>query len=84
MAHTKLVLALSTIAAAAPLSVASEDRTGMTTAPAGTSETRYCMRIEPITGTRVEQIKCWTREQWIVQGVDVDQDWAEEGVRTIG
>lgn len=83
MAHTKLVLALGMIAAASPVPAASDDRTGMT-APPGTSETRYCMRIEPITGTRVEQIKCWTREQWWVQGVDVDEDWAEEGVRTIG
>ena len=42
------------------------------------------MRIEAITGSRIEELKCWTREEWAEQGVDVDEDWAKEGVRTIG
>ena len=84
MAHKQLVLALSLIAAASPLSATTEDRTAMTAAPAGTPETRYCMYIEAITGSRVERLKCWTSEEWAEQGVDVDKDWAEEGVRTIG
>lgn len=84
MAYKKLAIALGMIAAAAPVSAASEDRTPMTAAPAGTAETRYCMRIEAITGSRLEQVKCWTRDEWADQGVDVDQDWAEEGVRAIG
>lgn len=84
MAPTKWLLALSLIAAAAPLSAASEGRTRMTAAPAGTAETRYCMRIEAFTGTLIEQVKCWTRQQWARQGVDVDRDWPREGIRTIG
>ncbi len=70
-----IALALGVIALAAPLSAA---------APAGTSDTKYCMHIEAATGSRVEQIKCWTREEWAQQGVDVDRDWAKEGVRTLG
>ncbi len=83
MAPTKWILALSLIAAA-PLSAASEGRTRMTTAPAGTAETKYCMRIEALTGTLIELVKCWTREQWAEQGVDVDREWPKEGIRTIG
>jgi uncharacterized protein YjhX (UPF0386 family) len=42
------------------------------------------MRIEAITGSRIEELKCWTRAEWADRGVDVDVDWAKEGVRTIG
>lgn len=52
-------------------------------APPGTQSTRYCMRVEAITGSRMEPVACWTRAQWEDQGVDIDRDWAKEGVRTI-
>lgn len=80
MAHKELVLALGMIAAASPVSA----NTPTIGAPAGTPETLYCMRIEAITGSRLEELKCWTRAEWAENGVDVDQDWAKEGVRTIG
>jgi hypothetical protein len=53
-------------------------------APAGTPTTLYCMRIEAVTGTRLETVKCWTRDEWAEQGVDVDKDWPKEGVAVIG
>jgi len=53
-------------------------------APPGTPTTRYCMRIEAVTGTRLETVKCWTRDEWPEQGVDVDKDWPKEGVAVIG
>ena len=81
MAHGKLVLALSVIAFAAPAFAASDRPT---TAPPGTSDTRYCMRIVASTGTLIEQTKCWTREQWANRGVDVDKDWPKEGIRVLG
>ena len=84
MAHIESVLALYLIIAASPVSAAGQDPGAIRAAPAGTPETRYCMRIEAVTGTRIEQVKCWTREQWAEQGVDVDKDWMKEGVRTIG
>jgi hypothetical protein len=52
-------------------------------APAGTQATRYCMKVEAVTGTRLERVECWTRAEWASQGVDVDRDWPEEGVRTV-
>ena len=84
MAHKEIVLALGMIVAATPVSASIQDSAPTTGAPVGTAETRYCMRIEAITGSRIEELKCWTRQEWAEQGVDVDVDWAKEGVRTIG
>lgn len=83
MAHQALIVAFSMIAAASPAFAASQEAapsTAATPAPAASADARYCMRLEPVTGTRVELIKCWTRAEWAQQGVDVDQDWAREGV----
>ena len=82
MAHA-LVVALSTIIAASAVSAAPEPPP-TTGAPAGTATTRYCMRVEPIIGSRIETVRCWTRAEWAVQDVDVDKDWAKEGVKVVG
>lgn len=74
---TILVLALGATASIANAEVGEM-------APSGGEDTRYCMKIEPVTGTLVGRTVCWTRQQWADQGVDVDRDWAENGVRTIG
>jgi uncharacterized protein YjhX (UPF0386 family) len=42
------------------------------------------MRIEAMTGSRIEEVRCWTRAEWAEQEVDVDKDWPKEGVRVIG
>lgn len=80
MASRNWLPIIALLTAAAPL--AAEERP--MAAPAGTSDTRYCMRIAALTGSRIERVKCWTREKWAAQGVDVDRDWPAEGVRTIG
>jgi len=53
------------------------------TAPPGTPETRYCLRVDPLIGSHVETIQCKTRDDWAMLGVDVDQEWAENGVKVI-
>lgn len=63
---------------AAPMLAASP---ALATAPAGGPDTRYCMKVEPLTGSRVERTLCMTRAEWERQGVDLDADWAREGVR---
>ena len=68
------ILAL-TLAAAAP-----ESQSGAPPAPA---DALYCLRVEAATGTRLETIQCRTRADWAEWEVDVDQEWAEEGVRVI-
>jgi hypothetical protein len=42
------------------------------------------MHVDPITGSNVQTTQCWTRDEWADQGVDVDKEWAKNGVRTIG
>lgn len=79
----RMIIVLGVIAAASPVSATVQDPVP-TGAPAGTPETKYCMHIEAITGSRIEKLKCWTRDEWAEQGVDVDKDWPKEGVRTIG
>ncbi len=80
MALKELFVAVSMAAAFAPAFAAKPEPAQKEVAPAGNANTRYCMRVEPFTGSRVEIIRCWTREQWAEQGVDVDEEWAEEGV----
>ena len=83
MAYKALAVALAFIAASsAGATPNTEPRPA--TAPPGTPQTRYCMRIEAITGSRMEQVRCWTRAEWADQDVDVDQEWPKEGVRVIG
>ena len=77
MARTKLLLACAALIAAPTIAVAQAEP-----APAGTADTRYCMRID-LTGNVVAPVRCWTRDQWADQGVDVDKEWAKEGIRTI-
>lgn len=53
-------------------------------APPAPESALYCLRIEAVTGTRLEEVKCLTRQQWAELEVDVDAEWAKEGVRVIG
>ena len=82
MAHRQLVLAFSVIAAL-PMLAANREAPG-TPAPAGGPDTRYCLRVDPNTGSRMETVQCRTRADWASLEVDVDQEWAENGVRVIG
>lgn len=83
MAYKKLAVAFGMIAAASPLSATSPEPSPMTGAPVGGADARYCLRVEPVTGTRIEFVRCWTRQEWAEQDVDVDREWAREGVAVI-
>jgi hypothetical protein len=76
MAHGETFVAL--MAATLPLAAANYP---VTAAPAGGPDTRYCLRVEPITGSRIESVQCKTRYEWSRLEVDVDQEWAENGVK---
>lgn len=84
MSHKKLAAAFSLIVALSPVSAQPAERDSMTGAPPAGPDARYCLRVEAGTGTRIEHIRCWTRQQWAEQGVDVDREWAREGVKIIG
>ena len=81
MAHKKIVFALI-LFAASPVS-ASKPEVVPAAAPAGTPDTRYCLRVEMLTGSILETVECWTREQWTDQDVDLDKEWPREGVALI-
>lgn len=74
-----LGLTLTTAPAMAALPVPARDPV----APEGAATARYCLRMEPITGSRIESVRCETRDAWAQLEVDVDQEWAENGVRVI-
>jgi len=78
MAHEVWVAAL--VAATLPLPAGNAGTAG---APTGGTDTRYCLRIDPPTGSRIETIQCRTRDEWASLDVDVDQEWAASGVRVL-
>ncbi len=84
MGFTKLAIASGMLAATSPVLAAQPEPTSAKVAPAAAADARYCLRLEPVTGTRIETIRCETRDAWSQLGVDVDREWAEEGVRVIG
>ena len=55
-----------------------------TPAPPGGPETRYCLRVDPLIGSHIQTIQCKTRDEWAMLGLDVDQEWAENGVGVMG
>ena len=83
MALKSMIAGLGMIAAAAAAGTQPEPLSP-TLAPPGTPDTRYCMKVEPLTGSNIETTRCWTREKWAEQGVDVDKEWPKDGVRVIG
>ena len=83
MLHKQLALTLSLIAAASSAMAQPSGRDDEAGAPAAGPEARYCLRVAADTGSLVERIRCWTRRQWDEQGVDVDREWAREGVTVI-
>ena len=80
MAYARLT-ALGLVAAASQPSPS--DGTPASLAPAGDAATRYCLRVEPIIGSRIETIRCKTRDEWAMLEIDVDAEWAENGVRVL-
>jgi len=80
MAHKNLVIFSFAVATA---SIAAASAPVPASAPPGNANTRYCMKVEPVTGTLLERIVCLTREEWDFQGVNLDKDWPKEGVRVI-
>lgn len=83
MAHKLLAVALSMIAAVSPVTASQADPIPGATAPAAGPGAKYCLKVDPLTGSNIERVRCWTREKWVEQGVDIDKEWAEEGVAII-
>ena len=80
MAYKALAALLSVIVAASP-ALAHNNQDETAGAPPGNADTKYCLRVEPITGSHIPGIACLTRDEWAEGNVNVDQVWAEDGVR---
>ena len=81
MAHKALIAAFGAIVATS--AAANVQPASAPGAPAGGPNTRYCLRVDPATGSRMETVQCRTREDWASLDVNVDQEWVENGVRVI-
>jgi hypothetical protein len=83
MACKELIAALTIIAASSAASAASLQAAPEAGAPTGSDATRYCLRVEPATGSRMETVQCFTRNEWAALEVDIDAEWAENGVKVL-
>ena len=93
MALKILAVALGMIVAASPLSATTPEPTPTTLPATEAPGTEYCLRVGPYTGTRLESVQCLTRQEWAElcdndlwpwpeqTCVDVDKEWARNGVR---
>jgi len=87
MTRMGLAVALTAMIAASGASSAASlqwEQGATPSAPAGGENTRYCLRVDPITGSRMETVQCYTRAEWAQLEVDVDKEWAANGVKTLG
>jgi hypothetical protein len=84
MARKLIVATLGLLVAGSPALAANLQPAPPAEAPPGGPQTLYCMHVDPITGSLVQTIQCWTREEWAEQDVDVDKEWAKNGVKVIG
>ena len=82
MARKTLIVAFGLIAAASPVA-AQPPAAPLEGVPEASADSRYCLRMEPITGTRIGGIRCETREEWARMQLNLDEEWPREGVRII-
>jgi hypothetical protein len=83
MAYKHKLFFLSVVALASPLYASQLQPPQQPGAPAAPPEARYCLRVDPVTGSKIETIRCETRETWAQLEVDVDVEWAANGVRVV-
>ena len=79
MTHRRSVFVLGLMLAASPVA-ASGRAPGPMPSPTDGVGARYCLHVEAALGSRLETVQCWTRAEWAEQDVNVDQEWAKEGV----
>ncbi len=83
MAYKHSIFAVTIIAAASPAMASQPDPAQQTGAPAAPPTARYCLRVDPSVGSRMETIRCETRADWAAMEVDVDREWGSWGVRVV-
>jgi len=87
MAWKTILLASILVTGALPVSASQSEQSDdvtMSRAPDAPEGALYCLKMEPITGTRIGSVLCWTRQEWADNDIDLDKAWAEDGVEVIG
>jgi hypothetical protein len=49
-------------------------------APPAPPTTKYCLSMEPMTGSHIVTVQCRTRDEWASLDINVDDEWRENGV----
>lgn len=80
MAYKQLAVALGVIFISATASATKPEPVVSATVPEAGPGARYCLRVEPVTGSLIQSVMCKTREEWVALGVDLDKEWPKEGV----
>ena len=80
MAYKELAVALGMIIISASVSATKPEPGTAATVPEAGPGARYCLRVEPVTGSLIQSVMCRTREEWAALGVDLDREWPREGV----
>ena len=87
MAWKSILIASIMVMGATPVAASQSDPSedvAIARAPEAPDGALYCLKMEPITGTRIGSVLCWTRQEWADNDVDLDEAWAEDGVKVIG
>jgi hypothetical protein len=58
MTRKSLFAALVLVCAISPAAAAQPDATPEKIAPAAAPDAKYCLRVEPVTGSRIEMVRC--------------------------
>jgi hypothetical protein len=80
MSKKKMAILSGLILATTPILAKAPSTDSTTGAPTAGPAAKYCLRVGPVEGSLIEVVRCWTRDQWSEQGVDVDKEWARNGV----
>jgi len=83
MPYKQLIVALSMMVTTSPISATQSEQIHGPGAPKAPATARFCLRVDPVTGSRMETIRCETREGWTQLGIDVDEEWTKWGIRVI-
>ena len=75
MTSKLIIVALSTVLIAAPVSAKGTEGDGKSgnDAAAAVDTKKYCIQYDNVVGTRVARTQCLTKEEWSKKHVDVDK-----------
>ena len=75
MSPKTFLVALSLAAVASSATANPKENASAPTAAAAPAkaERRYCMKVAPMTGSRLTSTECKTKKEWSREGVDVDK-----------